>query len=258
LVADDAIVVVEYLAHRTDVPLAKGLSELVPGMLASSGCTLAIFLPFLWLGGVAGAFFRVLALTMALMLASSLVLCFTIVPQFVQVTPAGTAGGRWTRWRDGLGPWFGARAKRLVRRPWAAVLAIVGGFALPAGPARTPGTTFLPEMAEGAPIPDSAAPPGPSPAETQKLLAGVERELAATPEIEAYSGRIGDQLGFFITEPNIGDFVLTLKRHRARSAEEIASALRDRIEAQWPMLRVEFGQLVEDVIGDLIAVPQPV
>ncbi len=51
LVADDAIVVVEYLAHRTEVPLATALGELVPGMLASSGSTLAIFLPFVWLGG---------------------------------------------------------------------------------------------------------------------------------------------------------------------------------------------------------------
>src|SRR6185369_10269457 len=36
LVADDAIVVVEYLAHRTEVPIAVALAELLPGMLASS------------------------------------------------------------------------------------------------------------------------------------------------------------------------------------------------------------------------------
>src|SRR5439155_26052966 len=94
LVADDAIVVVEYLAHRTEVPLATALGELVPGMLASSGSTLAIFLPFVWLGGVAGAFFRVLALTMALMLAAGFVLCFTIVPLFVPIPESPTADSR--------------------------------------------------------------------------------------------------------------------------------------------------------------------
>jgi Cu/Ag efflux pump CusA len=113
-------------------------------------------------------------------------------------------------------------------------------------------------MDEGALILDYIAPPGTSPAETEKLLTGVERELAATPEIEAYSGRIGDQLGFFVTEPNIGDYVLTLKPHRKRAAEEVASDIRDRVASQWPMLQIEFGQLVEDVIGDLIAVPQPI
>jgi Cu/Ag efflux pump CusA len=38
----------------------------------------------------------------------------------------------------------------------------------------------------------------------------------------------------------------------------VASDLRHRIESQWPMVHVEFGQLVEDVIGDMIAVAQPI
>jgi multidrug efflux pump subunit AcrB len=258
LVADDAIVVVEYLAHRTEVPIAQALAELLPGMLASSGCTLAIFLPFVWLGGVAGAFFRVLALTMALMLTASLILCFTIVPQFVAVAPEEAPHSRLARLRKRVGPGFAAGARVLIRRPWLALLAVAVVLAAAAGLGLSLGTGFLPEMDEGALIFDYVSPPGTSPTETAKLLAGPEHEFAATPEVESYSGRIGDQLGFFITEPNIGDYVLTLKRHRSRGAEEVASDLRERIESQWPMLRVEFGQLVEDVIGDLIAVPQPI
>jgi multidrug efflux pump subunit AcrB len=258
LVADDAIVVVEYLAHRTGVPLAVGLAEILPGMLASSGCTLAIFLPFAWLGGVAGAFFRVLALTMALMLGASLILCLTLVPQFVAVAEPAQAKSRLGRLREGIGPFFGGGAKLLVRRAWLAPLVVLVAAGLAAWLGSTLGTGFLPEMDEGALILDFFAPPGTSPIETQKLIVGMERELAATPEIESYSGRIGNQLGFFITEPNRGDYVLVLKPHRKRTGEEVAADLRNRISSQWPMLRVEFGQLVEDVIGDLIAVPQPI
>src|SRR5262245_19957655 len=144
LVADDAIVVVEYLAHRSDVPLAAALAELVPGMLASSGCTLAIFLPFVWLGGVAGAFYRVLALTMALMLAASFLLCFTIVPQFVAVAAKETAGSRVARLRESISPWFGAGARAFIRRPWLAALAVVAAAALAAGLGMALGTGFLP------------------------------------------------------------------------------------------------------------------
>jgi len=258
LVADDAIVVVEYLAHRTEVPLAAGLAELLPGMLASSGCTLAIFLPVVWLGGVAGAFFRVLALTMALMLTASLVLCFTIVPQFVASTPETSARGRLARLREGIGPLFGAGARAFIRRPWAAILAILVAAGAAAWLGLSLGTGFLPEMDEGALIFDYWMPPGTSPSETATLLAGMEREMAATPEIETYSGRIGDQLGFFITEPSRGDYVLMLKRRRKRTGEEVAADLRERLASQWPMVRTEFGQLVEDNIGDLIAVPQPI
>jgi multidrug efflux pump subunit AcrB len=195
---------------------------------------------------------------MALMLAASLLLCFTIVPQFVDVAPEKVKDSRLARLREQVGPGFAAGARALIRRPWLAVLVILLAGAGAAGLGLTLGTGFLPEMDEGALIFDYVSPPGTSPAETEKLLAGVEREMAATPEIESYSGRIGNQLGFFITEPNVGDYVLVLKHHRSRSAEEVASDLRERIESQWPMLRVEFGQLVEDVIGDLIAVPQPI
>ncbi|HTK48482.1 MAG TPA: efflux RND transporter permease subunit, partial [Gemmatimonadaceae bacterium] len=258
LVADDAIVVVEYLVHRTEVPLAAGLAELMPGMLASSGCTLAIFLPFVWLGGVAGAFFRVLALTMALMLTASLILCFTVVPQFVASAPEKSADSRLARIREGIGPLFGAGARALIRRPWAALLAIGVAAGLAATLSLSLGTGFLPEMDEGSLIFDYFMPPGTSPSETEKVLAGIEREMAATPEVAMYSGRIGDQLGFFITEPSRGDYVLVLKARRKRTGEEVAADLRERIATQWPMVRIEFGQLVEDNIGDLIAVPQPV
>jgi multidrug efflux pump subunit AcrB len=160
--------------------------------------------------------------------------------------------------REKIAPFFGGGARVLVRRPWLAVLAVVLALVVAAGLGLRLGTGFLPEMDEGALIFDYLSPPGTSAIETQRLLSGVEREMAATPEIESYSGRIGDQLGFFITEANRGDYVLTLKRKRSRSAEEVANDLRERVESQWPMLQVEFGQLVEDVIGDLIAVPQPI
>ena len=264
LVLDDAIVVVEHVSHRAGLAHDAGLrpaaavAEILPGMLASSACTLAIFLPFAGLGGVAGAFFRVLAFTMAVMLSASLVLCFTIVPPLVRAGRGPRGHGRVARLRDAIGPGFAAAAKGLVRRSWAAPLVVLVAAALAAWLGSALGTGFLPEMDEGALILDFFAPPGTSPIETQKIIQAIEHELAATPEIEAYSGRIGNQLGFFITEPNRGDYVLVLKPRRDRTGEEVAADLRNRIESQWPMMRIEFGQLVEDVIGDLIAVPQPI
>ena len=81
---DDAIVVVEHLATRVagSSPASRwdAMVEITPTLFGSSLCTLAIFLPFVSLGGVTGAFFRVLSLSMALMLTSSLLLCLTVVP----------------------------------------------------------------------------------------------------------------------------------------------------------------------------------
>ena len=84
LVLDDAIVVIEHLAARHADPdpctTSQAMAEILPTLLGSSLCTLAILLPFVFLGGVTGAFFRVLALSMALMLGASLILCLTVVP----------------------------------------------------------------------------------------------------------------------------------------------------------------------------------
>ncbi|HUK63159.1 MAG TPA: efflux RND transporter permease subunit, partial [Dongiaceae bacterium] len=113
-------------------------------------------------------------------------------------------------------------------------------------------------MDEGSLILDYISPPGTSLGETDRVLQQVEKLIAATPEVVAWSRRTGDQLGFFITEPNTGDYVLKLKPHRKRSAEEISDALRDRLATTQPALQVEFGQLVEDVIGDLTTTPQPI
>ena len=85
LVLDDAIVVVEHMAHRVAEDGAAfdrfaAMAEIFPAMLGSSLCTIAIFIPFMFLGGVTGAFFKVLALAMTLMLGSSLLVCTTVLP----------------------------------------------------------------------------------------------------------------------------------------------------------------------------------
>jgi multidrug efflux pump subunit AcrB len=120
------------------------------------------------------------------------------------------------------------------------------------------GSGFLPEMDEGSLILDYVSPPGTSLEETDRILREVEKEIAGMPEIVSWSRRTGDQLGFFITEPNIGDYALRLRSGHRRSADEIADELRGKIEATQPSLDVEFGQLVEDVIGDLTTTPQPI
>jgi multidrug efflux pump subunit AcrB len=206
LVLDDAIVVVEHLATRASGPAPvsrwEAMAEIAPTLFGSSLCTLAIFLPFVLLGGVTGAFFRVLSLAMALMLVASLLLCLTVVPL---LSPAEAHRDA----RPGvLARRFDALLGFAVARPWLAGVAIVvliaGAIVLQLGLA----SGFLPEMDEGSLILDYIAPPGTSLTVTDQMLRDVEREIDATPEIAAWSRRTGDQLGFFVTEPNVGDYVL--------------------------------------------------
>src|SRR5580765_5068150 len=122
------------------------------------------------------------------------------------------------------------------------------------------GSDFLPEMDEGSIILDYWTPPGTSLTDTDVILSGVERIITSLPDVASYSRRTGTELGFFITEPNRGDYVIRLKpRRQRRGVEAIIDELRAKVVAEQPAIRAEFGQILEDNIGDLAGgVAQPI
>ena len=119
-------------------------------------------------------------------------------------------------------------------------------------------TGFLPEMDEGSIVLDFDSPPGTSLEETDRILQKVDKIVSTTPEVESYSRRTGTQMGFFITEPNRGDYLIQLKKERDKSTEEVSDDIRKKIESSQPGLRIDFGQVVGDMLGDLMTAVQPV
>jgi CzcA family heavy metal efflux pump len=262
LIADDAIVVVEKIHRNREEGIEDsatgGLGELAPALVGSSLSTIVIFVPFALLTGVAGAFFRPLALTMALSLVVSFLLAALLLPAAAELgrPPAAV---RERRRRTGPGR-FEKLAAFFVDHAGAAAaitaVLLLGGFLL----YRAIGTDFLPAMDEGSIILDYWTPAGTSLTDTDAMLSEAEKIIRSLPDVETYSRRTGTQLGFFITEPNSGDYVIRLKpRSRRRPVEEVIDDLRGRLEAAEPAIRADFGQLLEDDIGDLTGdVPQPV
>jgi len=263
---------------------ATGAGELAPALVGSSLSTIVILLPFALLSGVVGAFFKPLALTMALALVISLVIALVVVPVSVGVfhryRPApevpsqtrlkriGRATGRnLAPIRERLDPMV-ERASRgyrrlvhvFVERGSVSVAVVVALLVVAYVLYSRIGTDFLPAMDEGSIILDYWTPPGTSLTETDAMLREAERVIISNPAVVSYSRRTGEQLGFFITEPNRGDYVIKLKPLRQRSGvEEIIDDLRTRIQAVEPAIHTDFGQLLEDNIGDLTGgTPQPI
>jgi CzcA family heavy metal efflux pump len=259
LVVDDAIVVVENIARHaedrvSDNPARSGLAEAIAPLTGSSISTIIIFFPFALLSGVAGAFFRPLAFTMAAALAVSYFLSALAVPAAAQSLRVGLNARPARKKRE---PRI---ARFFIRHPSVAVgvtvALLVGGWFLYKGI----GSDFLPGMDEGSIILDYWTPPGTSLSDTNQMLDHVEKIISALPDVENYSRRTGEQLGFFITEPNRGDYVIRLKpRGKRRGVEVVIDDLRTRIAAAQPAIHIDFGQLLEDNIGDLAGgVPQPI
>ncbi|HXX46990.1 MAG TPA: efflux RND transporter permease subunit [Myxococcota bacterium] len=257
LIADDAIVVVEELAYGNRV------RDVLPALAGSSLSTTVILLPFCLVPGLVGAFFRPLALTMAMALGVSFAVASLAVPLAVELLGGAAPAGSGAPAR-GLGAWVASRhaavARFAVSHGSAAALAALLLVASAAAMYRGVGSDFLPEMDEGAIVLDYWTPPGTSLTDTDAMLRQVEKEILSFAEVVGYSRRTGTQLGFFITEPNRGDYVINLKpRSQRRPVDEVIEDLRAHIAAAEPALHTDFGQLLEDAIGDLTGgAPQPV
>ena len=266
LIIDDAIVVVEQI-HRTHeehprehpLKLVKtAIDYLFPAMVGSSISTIVIFIPFLLMTGVAGAYFKVLTNTMIITLVCSFFVTWIGLPtvyiflsRHKPNTPAEAKAQehrvkkqRWVRW--------------FILRPVMSMILIAGAICIIVFVPPLLETGFLPEMDEGSIVLDYNSPPGTSLDETNRMLQQVEKIIISQPEVEAYSRRTGTEMGFFITEPNRGDYLIQLKKKRDKTTEEVISDLRRKIAVSQPALRIDFGQVITDMLGDLTTSVQPI
>ena len=278
LMIDDAVVMVEQL-HRTgeehpDAPPAervrRAVRHLLPGLVGSSLSTIVIFLPFALLGGVAGAYFNVLATTMVVALVCSFAVAWLGLPVVylllaapVPVPPAAAeadlpaeAAGETAEAPAPVPPPAWVRA--VIRHPAYSVVGVVGLLITLAVVVPRLATGFLPEMDEGAIVLDYNSPPGTSLDETDRMLRQAEKLIRQVPEVASYARRTGTQMGFFITEPNRGDYLIRLNDARSRTTEEVIDDLRQRIETTQPALTIDFGQVIGDMLGDLMSTVQPI
>jgi len=262
LIIDDAIVVVEQI-HRTheehpDEPsntlVQKAIRYLLPAMIGSSVSTIVIFLPFVLMSGVAGAYFKVMTNTMIIILVCSFFVTWICLPVIYLLlskkgkpTSVKVHDVKRQKW-----------VSFFIHKPLFSMLIIAGLIAAIVIILPKLETGFLPEMDEGSIVLDYSSPPGTSLEETDRMLREIEKLIVATPEVDAYSRRTGTQMGFFITEPNRGDYLIQLKKNRDKTTEEVISELRKKIESTQPALRVDFGQVIADMLGDLMTAVQPV
>jgi CzcA family heavy metal efflux pump len=268
LIVDDAIVMVEHVIRRLRGHPGRhaGLvwsaaAEFTEPLVASSLSTIIIFAPLAFLSGVTGAFFKALSMTMAVSLAISFLVAWLAVPilanRFLGEKDASqTEGGRLT---GIIHSGYDRLMRPILARPALILLGLVplAGGALLAY--RAVGSGFMPTMDEGGFIIDYKAEPGTSLQECDRLLRKVEAIVQGIPEVDTYSRRTGLQLGAAtVTEANEGDFFVRLKPGPRRPIDEVMDEVREKVERTVPGLDIEMAQLMEDLIGDLTAVPQPI
>ncbi|HES60231.1 MAG TPA: efflux RND transporter permease subunit [Caldithrix sp.] len=261
LIIDDAVIVIEQI-HRTheenpkEAPnelVGKAIQFLFPAMVSSSLSTIVIFLPFVLMTGVAGAYFKILTETMIITLTVSFFVTWIGLPVIYllfsgkknKTIKVHTVQERkWVRFFI---------EKPIISYVFIGLIGLSTYLILPKLE-----TGFLPQMDEGSIVLDYNSPPGTSLEETDRMLNEVDRILDRIPEVKTYSRRTGTQMGFFITEPNRGDYLIELKNNRKLTTEQVSDIIRKKVESSVPALTVDFGQVIGDMLGDLMSSVQPI
>jgi len=268
LIIDDAIVVIEAIARTLhensalplrDVVVAT-MRRLIGPMTASTLTTVVVFVPLALLGGVSGAFFRALALTLTCALLVSLALALFVTPiLFRGLLGRKTPHGENAALRRGLDRYQPILQWSLAHRTTvylaaAAVLVVTAALIvmLP--------SDFLPQLDEGQFEIDYRMPVGTTLEASDAAAMTIERIAMADPAVDAVGRVTGlDTNGFSPTPVRAGILRVKLKPLGKRASfNQIADRLRNRLGAAVPAADLSLHQILEDMINDVSGVRSPI
>ncbi len=269
LIIDDAIVIIEqiYREHEeypeTDrfTAVRRAIRFLFPAMVASSLSTIVIHFPFRLMSGLAGSFFKELSDTMQLTLVASFFVTWLLLPVLHLII-----GYKKTLRPKGLDHKMLEEQSikkvhfltRLYRKPFVAtsfvlLLGIGGWYA-----STRLNSGFLPELDEGTIVLDYHMPTGTDIEESDRLCRQAERIIMSHPAVQTYSRRTALGMSFKTRPSNYGDYLIQLKTDREQTTPEVISDLRRQLSQEIPLMTIDFGQRISDLLGDLISTPKPI
>lgn len=214
------------------------------------------FVPLLALQGIEGKMFVPLALTVVIVLLSSLVLSMTVVPVLAVtlMRPRSTQGaGRTLTQGRRL---YRRLLERVICKPGAVVFAtaglLVGGMAL------IPfiGREFVPIMDEGSIVVNLVRLPSISLSESLKISGEIERLLLEIPDVRSVVSRTGaNELGTDPMGMELSDMYVLLKPEsewRTQAKGEIEEQVRKRLE-QVPGIAFGLSQPIAMRVDELVS-----
>ena len=239
-VVDDSIVVVEAVQAKFDSGYKSPYKAAVDAMggismalIATTFVFMAVFIPVSFMGGTTGTFYTQFGLTMAVAVGISLLNSLTLSPALCALimTPhEETAPGQKASFSSRFHKAFDAGFGRLVskyqhvvlfmfKRKWLTVILLFvacGGLYYMMS---TTKTGLVPKEDMGSINMDVRTPPGTNIAETEKVMAEIDRRISTIPQIKAYSRTTGwGQM--FGQGSSTGNFMIRLHDWKDRPAKE--------------------------------------
>ncbi|MFW5718886.1 MAG: efflux RND transporter permease subunit, partial [Halanaerobium sp.] len=240
MLVDNAVVVLENIYRYRIMGEGKveaareGSSEVGMAIVASTATTVVVFLPIVFVEGMAGQLFKDLALTVAFSLIASLVVALTLIPmlasKILKVKPKELKRSK----KEGrIKRIYRASLSRALKHRWVFVVLLIvllaGSFAL----APQLGFEFMPNTDQGAFAVNYELPEGTSLSRSNEASAEIESILTDIEEVETVIATVGSggQMSSN-TGSNIGNINVQLVdlAERDRSTSEIMEEVRERVK----------------------------
>ncbi|MFC4402892.1 efflux RND transporter permease subunit [Gracilibacillus xinjiangensis] len=241
MMVDSSIVILENIAsyrqrgYSLKEAATKGASELAPAVIASTTTTLVVFLPIVFVDGIASELFTPLAITISFSLIASLIVAVTLVPmlssKLLSKMTEGNGRRYWfDRFLDRVSNGYGkvlAKALRLRKTTIAVtVAAIIGSLCL------IPfiGTAFIPEGDQGQISISVETPTGTSEDKTLQITDQVNEKLAEyndVIDVSYVTVGSGDSSSAMMSGASSGSYTIQLvpQDERTQSTDEVVQKL---------------------------------
>ncbi|MGM0499898.1 MAG: efflux RND transporter permease subunit, partial [Bacillota bacterium] len=240
MLVDNAVVVLENIYRYRIMGEGKvaaareGASEVGMAIVASTVTTVVVFLPIVFVEGMAGQLFNDLALTVAFSLIASLIVALTLIPmlasKILKVKPKELERSK----KEGrIKRLYRTLLSRALKHRWVFVVLLIvllaGSFAL----APQLGFEFMPSTDQGAFAVNYELPVGTSLSRSNEASAEIESVLMDIEEVETVIATVGSggQMSAD-TASNIGNLNVQLVdlAERDRSTSEIMEEVRERVQ----------------------------
>ncbi len=239
--------------HRTTAVLAAAREVINPIAFAIL-IIIVVFLPLFTLEGLEGKLFKPMAFNISFAMAGSLILTLTLIPVLAALIlkPRETRDTRLTRWLKGIYlpvlEWCLGH-KRMVFGVAAA--ALVGALSL----FPLLGKEFMPQLQEGAIMWRVTSIPSTSLEESIEISKRIEQALGEFPEVTTTIAMIGRAEKGETADVNYMEIYtgLTDKSEWTRSIEELADAMREKLEEVVPTAVIAFTQPIQMRVEELIS-----
>jgi len=267
MMVDNSIVVLEnifrYRESGTDIKESAclGASEVGTAISASTFTTIAVFLPIVYVQGIASELFRPMGYTITFSLLTSLLVALTLVPMLsskllrLKVKDNSPSASKENSVQNSLGQ--GGRIFNFVREEYSrllgwslrhrgivfilAVIIFVGSIIL----VPFVGTEFIPSSDQGQFNINITLPTGTNLETTSEIVSEVEKIVLGIPEIKSILTTAGEGsggMGFSTEGGNSGTIMVNLveQNKRERNMAQIINELRQKI-GTYPDTQIKFS-----------------